>query len=110
MALASSGGIMPGASTREIAKVAGVSKSTVANERGVQKWTPDEPPVEPARVIGIDGKSYPGRVVWGSRTPQHRGDGRHRGVMRGGVGLGGWRGLLRGSGRGFGGARRPQAV
>jgi hypothetical protein len=47
-------------STREIAKVAGVSKSTVANERGVQKWTPD---AEPARVIGADGKSYPGRVI-----------------------------------------------
>ena len=52
--------IMPGASAREIAKVAGVSKSTVANERGVQKWTPD---AEPARVIGADGKSYPARVV-----------------------------------------------
>jgi hypothetical protein len=52
--------IMPGASTREIAKVAGVNQSTVVRNRGDADASPDEPP---ARVIGADGKSYPGRVV-----------------------------------------------
>jgi hypothetical protein len=49
--------IMPGASTREIAKVAGVSDFTV---RGARNLAPDD---QPTRVTGADGKSYPGRVV-----------------------------------------------
>ena len=50
--------IMPGASTREVAKVAGVSKSTVAvaKQAGVQNGTP-----APAKVLGGDGKSYPAK-------------------------------------------------
>jgi hypothetical protein len=47
---------LPDGSTREIAKVAGVSHMTV-QRTGVT----DVPPH--ARVIGADGKSYPGRVV-----------------------------------------------
>ena len=51
----------PEMSTREIAKVAGVSNYTVAIEKqAVRNLTPD---AEPARVVGVDGKSYPGRVV-----------------------------------------------
>jgi hypothetical protein len=53
--------IMPGASTREIAKVAGLGRMTVQRAQApVPNGTPDD---EPARVIGADGKSYPGRVV-----------------------------------------------
>ena len=52
---------LPEMSTREIAKVAGVSNYTVAIEKqAVRNLTPD---AEPARVVGVDGKSYPGRVV-----------------------------------------------
>jgi len=49
----------PGASNPEIAKVAGVSEGTVRNVKnaGAQIYAPD---AEPARVIGADGKSYPG--------------------------------------------------
>jgi hypothetical protein len=50
---------LPDGSTREIARVAGVGTMTVHDAR-VRDRTPDEPP---ARVIGADGKSYPGRVV-----------------------------------------------
>lgn len=51
--------LLPSGSTREIAKVAGVSKDTVQRAR-VAFETPD---AEPARTTGADGKSYPGRVV-----------------------------------------------
>jgi hypothetical protein len=52
---------LPEMSTREIAKVAGVSNYTVAIEKqAVRNLTPD---AEPARVVGADGKSYPGRVI-----------------------------------------------
>ena len=71
---------LPDGSTREIARVAGVSKDTVHRAtRGVSFETPprgdaaspdDEPKKSGAdysapdsRVIGADGKSYPGRVV-----------------------------------------------
>lgn len=46
---------LPDGSSREVAKVAGVSPQTVINNRPVQSWTPDEPDAEPARVIGADG-------------------------------------------------------
>jgi len=42
---------LPGASTREIAKVAGVSQATASRERRESNDSPDEPP---ARVIGAD--------------------------------------------------------
>lgn len=54
---------LPDMSNRQLAAVAGVDQSTVyrARER-VANATPD--PDQPAvRVIGADGKSYPGRVV-----------------------------------------------
>ena len=51
---------LPDMSTREIAKVAGVNQSTVVRNRADAFASPDEPP---ARVVGADGKSYPGRVV-----------------------------------------------
>ena len=62
---------LPDGSLREVAAVAGVSHETV---RAVKNLTPvplpsdsgypyRETPEPPARVIGADGKSYPGRVV-----------------------------------------------
>lgn len=55
--------IMPGASTREVAKVAGVSHMTVARERsGVTNVTPAQPEA-PATVLGSDGKKYPAKRV-----------------------------------------------
>ena len=51
---------LPDMSGRELAKVAGVSEATVRRERGASNDAPTEPP---ARVVGADGKSYPGRVV-----------------------------------------------
>ena len=53
---------LPAMSNRQIAAVAGVGKDTVRRERG-GAFAPPEPDAEPARVIGADGKSYPGRVV-----------------------------------------------
>jgi hypothetical protein len=53
---------LPAMSNRQLAAVAGVSEGTVRNNRGAQIYAPD---AEPARVIGADGKSYPGRVVRG---------------------------------------------
>lgn len=53
---------LPGASPGEIAKVAGVHRTTVMRqqEKGVQSHTlPDQP----TTVLGADGKSYPARVV-----------------------------------------------
>ena len=62
LALVDAMAALPNASLREIAAVAGVSKDTVQRRRrpGVSNATPDAPP---AKVIGADGKSYPGRVV-----------------------------------------------
>ena len=58
---------LPSMSTREIAKVAGVGRMIVSREReAVPFGTPD---AEPVRVIGADGKSYPGRVVREGRRP-----------------------------------------
>lgn len=61
----------PGKSTRALAAATGVGKSTVDRLRGVPNGTPDDPddpdgPDGPdgdgdAKVIGIDGKSYPAR-------------------------------------------------
>jgi len=51
---------LPDGSNRQIAAAAGVSEGTIRNHRGAQISAPD---AEPARVIGADGKSYPGRVV-----------------------------------------------
>jgi hypothetical protein len=51
---------LPNASTRQVAAVAGVNNSTVSRARAVANATPDEPS---PKVIGADGKSYPGRVV-----------------------------------------------
>jgi hypothetical protein len=51
---------LPEMSTREIAKVAGVDHSTVVRQRAGAFAPPD---AEPTRVVGADGKSYPGRVV-----------------------------------------------
>ena len=53
---------LPDMSTREIAKVAGVSQGHPAI-RGRERNLSPEPDAEPARVVGADGKSYPGRVV-----------------------------------------------
>jgi hypothetical protein len=64
---------LPDGSTREIAKVAGVSKDTVNRVRPVSFETPA---AEPARVIGADGKKYPARgvgavvIVDSSRSPK----------------------------------------
>jgi hypothetical protein len=54
---------LPDMSNREIAKVAGVDEGTIRNRKkeGAEYSAPE--PAEPARVIGADGKSYPGRVV-----------------------------------------------
>lgn len=52
---------LPDMSNRQIAAVAGVDRRTVDRARGA--FAPPEPDAEPARVIGADGKSYPGRVV-----------------------------------------------
>ena len=49
--------VMPGASSRQLAAATGASQSTA---RRVQRESFDSPD---ARVIGADGKSYPGRVV-----------------------------------------------
>lgn len=52
---------LPEATDSERARVAGVDRTTALRARqGVQNAQPDEPL---ARVIGADGKSYPGRVV-----------------------------------------------
>ena len=49
--------VMPGASSRQLAAATGASQSTASR---VQRESNDSPD---ARVIGADGKSYPGRVV-----------------------------------------------
>lgn len=48
--------VMPNASSREVAKAAGVSFKTVTRARAVSDDTP-------AAVTGADGKQYPARVV-----------------------------------------------
>jgi hypothetical protein len=48
--------VMPNASNRQIAAVAGVNEITIRRERGATFVAPDE---APARVTGADGKSYP---------------------------------------------------
>jgi len=48
----------PGASTREIAKVAGVSVGTVY--RAKERFADANPDAEPVRADDADGKSYPG--------------------------------------------------
>lgn len=61
LTLAEAMAALPDGSNRQVATAAGVSEGTVRNHRsGAQVYAPDEPP---ARVIGADGKSYPGRVV-----------------------------------------------
>jgi hypothetical protein len=54
---------LPDMSNRELAKGAGVDEGTIRNRKkeGAEYSAPE--PAEPARVIGADGKSYPGRVV-----------------------------------------------
>ena len=58
--------IMPGASTREIAKVAGVTQPAVVKARH-RLESGDNPVItsddQPATVLGADGKQYPARVV-----------------------------------------------
>ena len=51
---------LPAGSGREVARVARVSESTVRRARGASN---DAPPDPPTKVIGADGKAYPGRVV-----------------------------------------------
>jgi hypothetical protein len=52
---------VPEMSNPEIARIVGVDQSTVYRARkALQDANPD---AEPARVIGADGKSYPGRVI-----------------------------------------------
>jgi hypothetical protein len=53
---------LPDMSNRQLAAVAGVNERTVRRERGAANAAP-EPDAEIVRVIGADGKSYPGRVV-----------------------------------------------
>ena len=53
---------VPEMSSREVAKATGVSQST-ARRAKVEVSQIDSPDDRPARVIGADGKSYPGRVV-----------------------------------------------
>jgi hypothetical protein len=60
---------LPDMSNRQIAAIAGVRDTTVMRARPAANAAPDEPDAEPARVIGADGKSYPGRVV-GSTTAE----------------------------------------
>ena len=60
LTLAEAMAALPDGSARQVAAVAGVSNSTAS--LAVRNRTPD---AEPARVIGADGKSYPGRVVRG---------------------------------------------
>jgi hypothetical protein len=59
LTLAEAMAALPDGSNRQIAAVAAVDPMTVHRAR-VANATGDEPP---ARVIGADGKSYPGRVV-----------------------------------------------
>lgn len=67
LTLAEAMAALPDGSTREVAAVAGVSHDTVGRARrsggrnlpGDEILEADEPP----RVIGADGKSYPGRVI-----------------------------------------------
>ena len=51
---------LPDGSNRQIAAVAGVSEATARRKRGKRGASNDAPE---SRVIGADGKSYPGRVV-----------------------------------------------
>ncbi len=52
---------IPELSSGELAKATGVSQPTAWRaKKAIQDEYPDEPP---ARVIGTDGKSYPGRVI-----------------------------------------------
>jgi ParB-like chromosome segregation protein Spo0J len=57
--------LQDGMSTRQVAEVVGVSKSTV-NNIGVQNWTPD---AAPAKVNGRDGKQYPAKQTPREKTP-----------------------------------------
>jgi hypothetical protein len=52
---------VPEMSSRELGKATGVSQSTA--RRAKVEVSQIDSPDEPARVIGADGKSYPGRVV-----------------------------------------------
>jgi hypothetical protein len=52
---------LPDMSNPQLAAVAGVDTTTVL--RAKQRYADAHPDAEPARVIGADGKSYPGRVV-----------------------------------------------
>jgi len=55
---------LPDMSNRQIAAVAGVDEATVRNRKKAgAEYSAPEPDEPPTRVIGADGKSYPGRVV-----------------------------------------------
>jgi len=59
---------LPDMSNVQIGQIAGVHDTTVMRARR-EASANAEPDAEPARVIGADGKSYPGRVV-GSTTAE----------------------------------------
>jgi hypothetical protein len=59
-----------GMSTRAIGAALGVSDETARRDRGATFVAPAEPDAEPARVTGIDGKSYPAKLTTTTRTSE----------------------------------------
>ena len=69
-----------GWSVRRIAEVLGASKSTVADDAGVQNRTPDTDRV-PSTVVGKDRKSYPGQRPPSLFVVSRRDEGRARAAL-----------------------------